>query len=66
MDEGKVGNHYLDRYGCSFGQVNRSRLEDMEHDIKNVNTKLSWLLYLLIGQLTASMAYLLTHWKPGP
>lgn len=59
-------NHYLDKYGCSFGQVNRSRLEDVEAGVKAVNTKLSWLLYLLIAQLTASVAYMVIHWRPGP
>lgn len=58
--------HYLDKYGCSFGQVNRSRLESMEADMRTLSNRISWLLILLITQLATMLAYMITHWRPGP
>lgn len=66
MAGGNNGEHYLDRYGCAWGQVNRSRIEETERHVKQVQDKLNWLLYLLITELAASLMYMGTHWKQGP
>lgn len=63
---GNNGEHYLDRYGCAFGQVNRVRIQDTEQHIKQIQNKLSWLLYLLITELAATIVYMGTHWRQGP
>jgi hypothetical protein len=56
--------HYLDKYGCSFGQVSRTKLDEVEKDMKSVNNRLGWLLVILITQLVGMLGYMATHWKP--
>ena len=73
MAEEVRNGHYLDKFGCSFGQVNRARMEEIERsvkkvekEVKSVNSRLGWLLVTLISNLIATLAYILTHWRPGP
>ena len=67
-----VNSHYLDKFGCSFGQVNSQRLSDLEarqielskemkDNIKAINNKLWVMILLLITNMAGIIAYLLTR-----